>query len=202
MKSRSVKKIFCGVLLKINLKKSQRNPWTSLTAKTVFENPWVRVVDHEVLNPKKDPTKYGVIEFKNTAIGILALDSDDHIYLVGQWRYPLGIYSWEIPEGGGRKNVDPLLEAQRELKEETGVTAGSWRQLLSLHLSNSTTDEYAVVFLAEKLQQGEAEPEDSEVLNIQKVHYQKAYEMVKSGEITDAISVAAIQRLYIDKISR
>lgn len=179
---------------------NSHNPWTTLKSKTVFENPWLKVVDHEVLNPQKLPAKYGVVEFKNTAIGIIALDKDQRIYLVGQWRYPLGFYSWEIPEGGGRKDFDPLDEAKRELKEETGLTAKTWLELQTLYLSNSTTDEKAIIYLATDLTEGEAEPEDTEILNVQKVSLKEAYRMIECAEITDAISVAAIQRVMIHQL--
>jgi 8-oxo-dGTP pyrophosphatase MutT (NUDIX family) len=175
------------------------NPWTTINTKTVFENPWLKVVDHEVLNPKNVPAKYGVVEFKNTAIGIIALEKDQQIYLVGQWRYPLGFYSWEIPEGGGRKGFDTLDEAKRELKEETGLTAQTWQPLQTLYLSNSTTDEKAIIYLATDLTLGEAQPEDTEILNIKKVSLQEADQMIRRSEITDAISVAAIQRLMINQ---
>ncbi len=179
----------------------EQNPWQSLSRKTMYETPWIKIVEHKCLNPKKEPANYGVVEFKNIAIGILALDSRQNLYLVGQWRYPLEKYSWEIPKGGGRKNMDPLEEAKRELQEESGLVAKDWVKLFEMHLSNSTTDEFAIIYLAEDLIQGESAPEDTEVLKTKIVHLKEAYEMVLKGEITDAISVAGIQRAYIDKIA-
>lgn len=179
--------------------RDEENPWQTFYQKTMYETAWIKVVEHECLNPKQEPAKYGVVEFKNIAIGILALDTNQNIYLIGQWRYPLGQYSWEIPEGGGRLGFDPLEEAKRELKEEAGLTANHWEKLFEMHLSNSTTNELSMVYLAQDLVQGEAEPEDTEILKMKKVHLNTAYRMVEQGEITDAISVAAIQRLYIDQ---
>ena len=178
---------------------NEKNPWQTLSSKIVYETPWLRVVEHECLSPTKLPAQYGVVEFKNTAIGILALDANLNIYLVGQWRYPLKQYSWEIPEGGGRLSSDPLEEAKRELKEEAGVTATQWNKYFEMHLSNSTTNERALVYVATDLTVGESAPEETEILKVKKVSLKNAYRMVVSGEITDAISVAAIQRLYIDK---
>ena len=176
----------------------EENPWQTLSRKTMYETAWIKVVEHECLSPQKQATTYGVVEFKNIAIGVLALDKDQNIYLIGQWRYPLEQYSWEIPEGGGRQGFDPIEEAKRELKEEAGLTAHCWEKLFEMHLSNSTTNELSVVFLAQDLIQGEAEPEDTEILKMKRVHLREAYQMLMRGEITDAISVAAIQRLYID----
>ncbi len=180
---------------------TEKNPWKTLSSKIVYETPWIRVVEHNCLNPQQKPANYGVVEFKNTAIGILAVDEDQKIYLVGQWRYPLNQYSWELPEGGGRTGFDPLEEAKRELQEETGVTAKSWTKLFEMHLSNSMTNEHSIVYLARDLEVGEPAPEETEVLKIKKVSINEAYEMVVSGEITDSMSVAAIQRLYIDQIT-
>ena len=175
------------------------NPWTTLSRSQIYETPWFRVVECKCLNPKQKPANYGVVEFKNLAIGVLALDSLKNIYLVGQWRFPLEKYSWEIPEGGCLIGRDPLEEAKRELKEETGLVATQWKKYFEMHLSNSVTDELAIVYLAEGLSQNIATPEETEVLQIKKLHLNKAYQMIVKGEITDAISVAAIQRLYIEQ---
>jgi 8-oxo-dGTP pyrophosphatase MutT (NUDIX family) len=138
-----------------------------------------------------------VVNFKNLAIGILPLDEENNTWLVGQWRYPLNAYSWEIPEGGGPHGIDPLESAKRELKEETGIIAGELNEIMRLHLSNSATDELAIVYLAKKLSFENSEPEESEVLQVKKLHLNEAYEMVLNGEITDAISVAAIMKVWI-----
>lgn len=179
----------------------ETNPWKTISSQVVYETPWIRVVEHDCLNPHQKTASYGVVEFKNVALGILAIDEAQNIYLVGQWRYPLNQYSWEIPEGGGRFGFDPLEEAKRELQEETGVTAKDWEKLFEMHLSNSTTNERAIVYLARNLQVGPSAPEETEVLKIKKVSLTEAYEMIVKGEMTDSISVAAIQRLYIDQLS-
>lgn len=167
-------------------------PWVTLKESTVYENAWIEVSHREVLNPSGNPGVYGKVHFKNLAIGIVPLDEAYNTWLVGQHRYPLDQYSWEIPEGGAPIGTAPLESAKRELREETGLTARYWTELMRLHLSNSVSDEASLVYLARGLHQGEPEPEDSEDLRLRKLPFAEAVDMVMRGEITDAISVAAI----------
>lgn len=176
--------------------KKIKNPWKTLSSEKIYESPWIEVHKHETINPAGNPAVYSVVGFKNLAIGIIPLSNDGYTWLVGQWRYPLNQYSWEIPEGGGPKHEEPLAAAKRELKEETGIVAAHFEELMRLHLSNSATDELAIVFLAQNLTFEDAEPEETEDLLVKKVHIQEAFDMVLSGEITDAISVAAILKLH------
>jgi 8-oxo-dGTP pyrophosphatase MutT (NUDIX family) len=171
------------------------NPWQTRSRHTAYENPWIRVEHREVLNPSGGPGIYGVIHFKNTAVGVVPLDADGYTWLVGQYRYTLQQYSWEIPEGGGPLGTDPLDAARRELLEETGLRAGKWTPLLEMHTSNSVTDEYGVVYVAQDLTQGEAEPEETEQLHIRRVPFSEAVDMVMRGEITDSLSMIAILKL-------
>jgi ADP-ribose pyrophosphatase len=173
------------------------NPWTTLTTTSVYESPWIHVKKNEVLMPSGKPGIYSVVHFKNLAIGILPIDEEGNIWLVGQFRYPVNEYSWEIPEGGGSLQIDPLLSAQRELLEETGLKAAEWTELMRLHLSNSATDEYAIVYTARGLTFHTAEPEETEVLQVKKLPFDEAYRMVMDGQITDAITVAAILKAKI-----
>jgi 8-oxo-dGTP pyrophosphatase MutT (NUDIX family) len=137
------------------------------------------------------------MHFKNLAIGIIVLDDDMNTYLVGQYRYPLNQYSWEIPEGGGKLDINPLESAQRELLEETGLKAGRWTLIQEMHLSNSVSDEKSLIFLAQDLSQHEAEPEETEVLQVKKLPFEQAYQMVLNGEITDSLAVAAILKTQL-----
>ena len=168
------------------------NTWKTLSSEQVYESAWISVNKHQVINPAGNSAIYSVVNFKNLAIGIIPLSDDGFTWLVGQWRYPLNAYSWEIPEGGGPLGEVPIETAKRELKEETGIVAKQFEEILQLHLSNSATDEHAYVFLATDLSFEEAEPEESEDLQVKKIHINDAYQMVLNGEITDAISVAAI----------
>jgi len=168
------------------------NPWTKLSSKRLYDNPWITVIEDQVINPNGGEGIYGTVQFKNLAIGIIPLDENQNTWLVGQYRYPLDEYSWEIPMGGGPLNIDPLESAKRELKEETGLTAKHWRQFIKIHTSNSVTNEVGYGYLATDLTQGETEFEESEDLVIKKMSFDEAYEMCLNGEITDSLSLAAI----------
>ena len=180
---------------------SSNHGWQMLSKETIFENLWIRLEDHEVINPSSGKSQYGKICFKNLAVAILAVDEDRQIYLVGQYRYTLDEYSWELPMGGAPLKEKPLTAAQRELREETGVSATSWREVMRLHLSNSVTDEAGIVFIATGLTVGEPQPEDTEDLAIRKLPLDEALNWVHEGRITDAMSVAAILRLAADSDS-
>ena len=168
------------------------NNWKTLTEETVYENPWIEISHRDVITPGGSPGIYGVVKFKNLAIGILPIDEEGNIYLVGQYRYAINEYSWEMPEGGGPLDETPISAAQRELKEETGLVAEKWTELGRIHTSNSATNEEGFIFIAEQLTQQEAEPEDTEVLQVKKVHLSEAVEMVMRSEITDSLTVCAI----------
>jgi 8-oxo-dGTP pyrophosphatase MutT (NUDIX family) len=173
------------------------NPWTRLSRSVIYENPWIRVYEDQVLRPDGKPGIYGVVHFHNRAIGVLPVDEAGRVLLVGQYRYPLDVYSWEIPEGGGAADEDPLEAARRELAEETGYSAGRWQEILRAHLSNSVTDEAAVAYLATELRPGVARPEGTEQLRLRWVPFAEALRMATTGEITDALSVLAIQRVAL-----
>lgn len=169
----------------------QHNPWQIIGRKDQYENPWIKVVEYDVINPGGGKGIYGKVYFKNTAIGIVPFDEEGNTWLIGQYRFPIDAYSWEIPEGGGDMHTDPLISAQRELLEEAGIKAAKWDKILDMHLSNSVTNETCVVYLARGLSFHEAAPEESEQLTIKKLPFKKVFDMVISGEITDAVSVAA-----------
>jgi len=168
------------------------NPWQTIGSREIYENAWITLREDAVIRPDGAPGIYGVVHMKNKAIGIVPIDADDHIYLVGQFRYTLDRYSWEIPEGGGPEDEDALTSAQRELLEETGLIAANWQQLGIAHLSNSVTDEEATYFLATELTQHEAQPEGTEELQVMRVPFSEALRMAQQGEITDSMSVIGI----------
>lgn len=174
---------------------SLRNPWTTLRSTPQYENPWIRVTEHDVLNPSGKPGIYGVVHFKTTAIGVVPVHDDGSTVLVGQYRYPLRAYSWEIPEGGGDPAVSPQHSAERELLEETGLMAAHWLEMAAVDLSNSVTDERAVCFVAWSLTEGIAAPEETEELQLRRLPLVDALQMAKRGEIRDAVSVLSLLRL-------
>jgi 8-oxo-dGTP pyrophosphatase MutT (NUDIX family) len=168
------------------------NPWQTLSTEPKYENPWIRVREDQVINPKGGAGIYGVVSMRNKAIGIVPIDAEGNTWLVGQYRYALDEYSWEIPMGGGLLDVDITESAQRELREETGLLAAHWTCIARLHTSNSVTDEEGFVFLAEDLTQADWEPEETEDLRLWKLPLEQAVALAMNNEITDAISVVGL----------
>lgn len=175
---------------------NHKNPWKTLTSNLRFENPWMRVVQNDVINPSGGDGEYTVIHFKNRAVAVIPLDEQNYTWLVGQFRYATNSFEWEIPEGGAPDGESTLECAKRELAEETGLTATRW-DLISenLQLSNSVTDERGDTYLARGLTQNAATPEDTEQLHVRRLPLSEAIDMAINGEITDAFSVVSLLRL-------
>lgn len=171
------------------------NPWKTKSKRVIYENPWIKLEEHDVVIPSGKDGIYGKVSFKNKALGIIPIDEQGNTWLVGQYRYPLDEYSWEIPMGGGPIAKDILDSAQRELKEETGLFAEKWTMIMRIHTSNSVTDEEGFVFLAENLSQGETAFEETEQLQILKLPLKDAVQKVMDGEITDGISIAGLLKV-------
>ncbi len=178
-----------------------KNPWKTLKSEVKYENPWIKITEHQTIDAAGGDGIYGVVHYKNIAIGIIPLDEEYNTWLVGQYRYPLQQYSWEICEGGGLHTKDVLDSAKRELLEELGIKATNWKSIMKMHLSNSVSDEEGIIYIAKDLSYFEPEPEDCEVLQIKKLPFSEVYEMVINGEITDSLTVAGIlkTKLLIDK---
>lgn len=179
------------------LMNEMHNPWTILAQRSIYDNKWIGLTEFDVLNPGGGKGIYGKVHFKSLAIGILPLDGEGNTWLVGQYRFALNAYSWEMPEGGGDPGLPPVESAKRELQEETGLVADEWSILMEMHLSNSVSDEKALVFLARGLEQREAMPEETEQLVVRKLPFEEAYRMVENGEITDSITVAGILKVKL-----
>jgi 8-oxo-dGTP pyrophosphatase MutT (NUDIX family) len=175
-------------------------PWRRRARRVAYENPWLTVWHDEVSRPDGSPGIYGVVHFASLAVGIVALDADDRVVLVGQHRYTFDAYSWEIPEGGVPAGELPLDGARRELREETGLVAARWREIGRFHLSNSVTDEAGILYLATDLTPGAAAPEATEELAVQWVPFEEALAMTLDGRISDAMTIMGIQRLALDRL--
>lgn len=168
------------------------NPWKIRSTKEHYDNPWVNVVEHQVTNPAGNPGIYSVVHFKNLAICILPLDEAYNTWIVGQYRFPVEQYSWEIPEGGGPLGTDPLESAKRELLEECGIAAQHWQEIATCHLSNSGTDERAIIYVAKGLSFHSSSPEETEILNVKKIPFEELFQMVMDNRVMDAPTITAV----------
>lgn len=175
----------------------KENPWKITSQKEIYDNPWINITEYQVINPSGNPGIYGKVHYKNLAIGVIPLDDDMNTYLVGQYRFVLDEYSWEIPEGGGALDTGPLESAKRELLEETGLKAREWIEIQRMHLSNSVNDELSIIYLAKGLEQFDAEPEDTEQLMVHKLPFEEVYRMVCDGKIADAMTIAAVLKVRL-----
>ncbi|MFT7410566.1 MAG: ADP-ribose pyrophosphatase [Oleispira sp.] len=171
-----------------------KSSWQTLSREVKYDNPWIRVEEHQVINPAGHEGIYGTVNFKNRAVAIVALFENGDTLLVGQYRYPLQQYHWELPMGGAPEHESTLSCAQRELQEETGFTAVKWQQILSMHLSNSITQEQGIAFIAKGLQAGVMALEDTEDISCQRVPFERVFQQVMAGEITDAMTVASVMK--------
>ena len=174
-----------------------KNPWQTLEKEIIYENPWIKLEEHKIIDPNGNNGIYGKVFFKNKAVGIVPIDKDDCIYLVGQYRYTINEYSWEIPMGGCAINESPIDAAIRELKEETGLIAREFDEIMRVHTSNSITDEEGIIFLAKNLTQSTRELDPTEKIDVKRVSFDEAVELVINGKITDAISCNAILKIAL-----
>lgn len=175
---------------------STHDPWTVLSEQRVYDNPWIAVDHRAVLTPRGAPGLYGIVRFKKRAVGVIPIEDDGGVHLVGQWRPPLGRYSWEIPEGGAEPGEDTAVTARREMAEEAGLEAAHVVEILRMDLSNSVTDEQAVIYLATGLRRGPPSPDDTEELAHKCLPFAEVLNRVLAGQITDSMSVAAVLRVY------
>ena len=173
------------------------NPWKIIDKDEVYDNNWISVNHINVINPGGGKGIYGKVHFKNMAIGIVVLDDELNTYLVGQYRFPIDQYSWEIPEGGCPEHENPLVAAKRELMEETGLKANKWNVLGTSYLSNSVSDENSIFYLASGLTHHQSNPEETEQLSLKKLPLREVMEMIDEGEILDALSIIALQKVQL-----
>jgi ADP-ribose pyrophosphatase len=177
----------------------QGNPWQRVSRRVAYDNPWISILHDDVIRPDGQPGIYGVVHFKHLAIGVVPMDARDRVLLVGQFRYTMNHYSWEIPEGGGDLDEIPEAAARRELAEETGYSGGTWREICRCELSNSVTDEITILFVATDLVAGSASPEGTEDLQMRWLPFDECLAMIARGEIEDAMSILALQTLALER---
>lgn len=182
------------------MERERRGPWIVRESRRIYDNPWIGVTEHDVIRPGGSPGIYGVCHMKGIAVGVVPVEADGSTWLVGQHRFPRDYYSWELPEGGGDPTLPPLDSAQRELREETGLTARGWQELLRLDFSNAVTDEIGFGFVAWDLAPGAAEPDDGEELRLRRLPFAEALDMVLAGEIRDAFT--QVMLLKVDALGR
>jgi 8-oxo-dGTP pyrophosphatase MutT (NUDIX family) len=174
------------------MKPNEENPWQIINKQVAYDNAWITVTHHEVKHTSGKEGIYGIVHFKKLALGVLVLDEKNNTWIVGQYRLPLNQYTWEIPEGGGDIDVDPLISIKRELLEETGIVAQDWIHIQSMQLSNSASDEIAHLYVAKNLTYQKANPDEDETLQQQMISFDELYNWVCEGKVTDALTVAAV----------
>jgi 8-oxo-dGTP pyrophosphatase MutT (NUDIX family) len=171
-----------------------KNPWKKIDSRVVYKNDWITVREDNVIRPDGGKGIYGVVETR-IATGVVAVTESNEIYLVGQFRYPMNEYTWEIIEGGAEIGESPLVAAKRELEEEAGLIASSWEELGGeIHLSNCHSSEVGKLYLAKGLVETEKNPDNTEVLQIRKIPFTSCLGMLDRGEIKDGLSLIGILR--------
>lgn len=171
-------------------------PWKDHGHSVFFESPWMKLTRHEATAPTGVRADYMVMRPQNMSVGVLPLHDDGTVTLVGQQRFALANWSWEMPEGGAPFDEDPLEGARRELAEEAGLAAAQWRQALKAEMSNSITDERALAWVAWDLTPAPLAPDPTEVIRAARVPFGDLLREIGRGAVRDMFTVATTLRAY------
>lgn len=173
-----------------------RNLWKIKSEETRYSCERYDLVVYDTINPADKPMEYPVMRYKQKSTAVCAVDDKGYLYIVGQWRFGAGYYSWEVIEGRSDPGETPDITIKRELKEEAGLTAKEWKYLGMFYPNNVLTDEEVHVYIARGLTQGETSPDEHEKLTVKKVRFLDFLQNVIQGKITDGITVSAVLMAY------
>ena len=175
---------------------SPYDPFTLVSSKIAYENPWIKVEHQDVIRPDGNAGIYGIVRFKNRAVAVLPIEANGDVWLVGQWRRPLNAWSWEVPEGGVPFDEDLETGARRELEEEAGLIARTLIKVLEFDVSNSVCDEIGFSYIAYDLTVGVVSPDPTEVLSLRRLHFTSLLKEIDQGLIRDAQTLVTVMRAH------
>lgn len=174
-----------------------KNPWKKLSTKIVYKNPWIKVIEDKVIKPDGSRGIYAYVETRGPSVCVVAIDDNNEVYLIGQYRYTSGEFSWEVPNGNS-DGEDVLSAAKRELTEETGLVAKRWENVGYFWVMNGVVREKCHVFIARDLTQTDKEEKREEgIVSVKKIPLGELLRQVKAGEITDDQSIVALAKAFL-----
>lgn len=179
--------------MKLNKDVDTTNPWKTKQSSLVYETAWVKVMKNDVISPRGKDCVYSYVD-KADSVGAVVVNANNEIYLVGQYRYPMDEFTWEIIEGGIEEGESPLEAVKREIKEEAGLKASNHNLILEdFHIANGLTNERGNIFLVtDIIEEGAQSLDPTEKIVIKKVPFDEAVQMVYKGEIKDSYSIVGI----------
>lgn len=169
------------------------NPYSVLSSELIHQRPYVRFYK-DMVHVREVDKDYSYMAVDDS-VGIVALNGKGEVVLVGQWRYPIKEYHWEIPAGMSEAGESPLENAKRELMEEAGVSAAKWTVLGSYQMDASKMRQQNTLFLAEDLTVGDNAPMEDEKIERLWLPLDEAIRLVEAGEIRDGLTVIGLLKV-------